>query len=41
MNQVGYEKHWQKFLLDYVAPVTEKMFPGYFTTVSLSLFSFY
>ncbi|CAH2316937.1 procollagen-lysine,2-oxoglutarate 5-dioxygenase 1 [Pelobates cultripes] len=27
MNQVGYEKEWQKFLLDFIAPVTEKMYP--------------
>ncbi|XP_075462634.1 procollagen-lysine,2-oxoglutarate 5-dioxygenase 1 [Ascaphus truei] len=31
MNQVGYEKEWQKFLLDFIAPITEKMFPGYYT----------
>ncbi|XP_046896504.1 procollagen-lysine,2-oxoglutarate 5-dioxygenase 1 isoform X3 [Hypomesus transpacificus] len=31
MNQVGYEKEWQKILLDYIAPITEKMYPGYYT----------
>ncbi|MEQ2165648.1 hypothetical protein GOODEAATRI_019280 [Goodea atripinnis] len=31
MNQIDYEKEWQKFLLEYVAPITEKMFPGYYT----------
>ncbi|XP_035237773.1 procollagen-lysine,2-oxoglutarate 5-dioxygenase 1 isoform X1 [Anguilla anguilla] len=31
MNQVGYEKEWHKFLLEYIAPITEKMFPGYYT----------
>lgn len=33
MNQVNFDKEWQKFLLEYVAPVTEKMFPGYYTKV--------
>ncbi|XP_029995712.1 procollagen-lysine,2-oxoglutarate 5-dioxygenase 1 isoform X4 [Sphaeramia orbicularis] len=31
MNQVNYEKEWHKFLLDYIAPITEKMYPGYYT----------
>ncbi|KAM4738084.1 procollagen-lysine,2-oxoglutarate 5-dioxygenase 1 isoform 2-T2 [Anableps anableps] len=31
MNQIDFEKEWQKFLLEYVAPITEKMFPGYYT----------
>lgn len=35
MNQVNFEKEWHKFLLEYVAPVTETMFPGYYTRVSL------
>ncbi|CAM4714230.1 unnamed protein product [Leuciscus chuanchicus] len=37
MNQVGYDKEWQKFLLDYIAPVTEKMFPGYYTRAQFDL----
>uniref|UniRef100_A0A8C1C2V8 Procollagen-lysine,2-oxoglutarate 5-dioxygenase 1 n=1 Tax=Cyprinus carpio carpio TaxID=630221 RepID=A0A8C1C2V8_CYPCA len=37
MNQVGYDKEWHKFLLDYVAPVTEKMYPGYFTRAQFDL----
>lgn len=37
MNQVEYDKHWRKFLLEYVAPVTEKMFPGYQTTAQFDL----
>uniref|UniRef100_A0A673I4C1 Procollagen-lysine,2-oxoglutarate 5-dioxygenase 1 n=1 Tax=Sinocyclocheilus rhinocerous TaxID=307959 RepID=A0A673I4C1_9TELE len=37
MNQVGYDKEWQKFLLDYAAPVTEKMYPGYYTTAQFDL----
>ncbi|TSL97308.1 Procollagen-lysine,2-oxoglutarate 5-dioxygenase 1 [Bagarius yarrelli] len=31
MNQISFEREWHKFLLEYVAPVTEKMFPGYYT----------
>ncbi|CAN0422230.1 unnamed protein product [Lampetra fluviatilis] len=31
MKQVAMEQEWLKFLLDYVGPVTEKMYPGYFT----------
>ncbi|XP_064409106.1 multifunctional procollagen lysine hydroxylase and glycosyltransferase LH3 [Latimeria chalumnae] len=31
MNQIGFEKEWLKFLLEYVAPVTEKLYPGYYT----------
>lgn len=37
MNQVDYEREWQKFLLEYVAPVTEKMFPGYYTKAQFDL----
>uniref|UniRef100_A0A671T4A3 Procollagen-lysine,2-oxoglutarate 5-dioxygenase 1 n=1 Tax=Sinocyclocheilus anshuiensis TaxID=1608454 RepID=A0A671T4A3_9TELE len=37
MNQVGYDKEWQKFLLDYAAPVTEKMYPGYYTMAQFDL----
>lgn len=33
MNQVDFEKEWHKFLLEYIAPVTEKMYPGYYTKV--------
>ncbi|XP_072101335.1 procollagen-lysine,2-oxoglutarate 5-dioxygenase 1 isoform X1 [Mobula birostris] len=31
MNQIGYEKQWQKFLREYIAPLTEKFYPGYYT----------
>lgn len=34
MNQINYEKEWHKFLVDYIAPITEKMYPGYYTKVS-------
>ncbi|XP_053547507.1 procollagen-lysine,2-oxoglutarate 5-dioxygenase 1 [Bombina bombina] len=37
MKQVGFEKHWHKFLLDFVAPITEKMFPGYYTKAQFDL----
>uniref|UniRef100_A0A672ZHL9 Procollagen-lysine,2-oxoglutarate 5-dioxygenase 1 n=1 Tax=Sphaeramia orbicularis TaxID=375764 RepID=A0A672ZHL9_9TELE len=37
MNQVNYEKEWHKFLLDYIAPITEKMYPGYYTKCSSPL----
>lgn len=33
MNQVNFDKEWQKFLLEYIAPITEKMYPGYYTKV--------
>ncbi|KAM4702884.1 procollagen-lysine,2-oxoglutarate 5-dioxygenase 1 [Rhinophrynus dorsalis] len=37
MNQVGYEKEWHKILLDFIAPITEKMFPGYYTKAQFDL----
>ncbi|RVE71226.1 hypothetical protein OJAV_G00072610 [Oryzias javanicus] len=37
MNQVIYEKEWQKFLQEYVAPITEKMYPGYYTKANFDL----
>uniref|UniRef100_W5MDY2 Procollagen-lysine,2-oxoglutarate 5-dioxygenase 1 n=1 Tax=Lepisosteus oculatus TaxID=7918 RepID=W5MDY2_LEPOC len=37
MNQVGYEREWHKFLLEYIAPVTEKMYPGYYTKAQFEL----
>ncbi|CAI5669840.1 unnamed protein product [Oreochromis niloticus] len=30
MNQIGFEKEWLKFLKDYISPVTEKLYPGYY-----------
>uniref|UniRef100_A0A4W4E0C8 Procollagen-lysine,2-oxoglutarate 5-dioxygenase 1 n=1 Tax=Electrophorus electricus TaxID=8005 RepID=A0A4W4E0C8_ELEEL len=36
MNQINFQKEWHKFLLEYVAPVTEKMFPGYYTRFDLA-----
>ncbi|KAM8927581.1 procollagen-lysine,2-oxoglutarate 5-dioxygenase 1 [Pelodytes ibericus] len=37
MNQIDYEKEWHKFLLDFIAPITEKMYPGYFTRAQFDL----
>ncbi|XP_069581318.1 procollagen-lysine,2-oxoglutarate 5-dioxygenase 1 isoform X2 [Brachyistius frenatus] len=37
MNQINFEKEWQKFLLEFVAPITEKMYPGYYTKCSSPL----
>ncbi|XP_038577514.1 procollagen-lysine,2-oxoglutarate 5-dioxygenase 1-like isoform X1 [Micropterus salmoides] len=37
MNQINYEKEWHKFLLEYVAPITEKMYPGYYTKAHFDL----
>uniref|UniRef100_A0A3B5KR45 Procollagen-lysine,2-oxoglutarate 5-dioxygenase 1 n=1 Tax=Xiphophorus couchianus TaxID=32473 RepID=A0A3B5KR45_9TELE len=37
MNQVNFDKEWQKFLLEFVAPITEKMFPGYYTKAQFDL----
>ncbi|XP_072334276.1 procollagen-lysine,2-oxoglutarate 5-dioxygenase 1 isoform X1 [Scyliorhinus torazame] len=31
MNQIGYEREWQRFLREYIAPLTEKIYPGYYT----------
>lgn len=37
MIQINFEKEWQKFLVEYAVPITEKMFPGYYTKVRPSL----
>ncbi|XP_008293943.1 procollagen-lysine,2-oxoglutarate 5-dioxygenase 1 isoform X1 [Stegastes partitus] len=37
MNQINFEKEWQKFLLEYIAPITEKMYPGYYTKAQFDL----
>ncbi|XP_061697069.1 procollagen-lysine,2-oxoglutarate 5-dioxygenase 1 isoform X2 [Syngnathoides biaculeatus] len=37
MNQVNYDKEWHQFLLEYIAPVTEKMYPGYYTKCTTPL----
>ncbi|KAI4888335.1 hypothetical protein NFI96_024826 [Prochilodus magdalenae] len=30
MNQIEFEKEWLKFLQDYIVPVTERLYPGYY-----------
>uniref|UniRef100_A0A8C3E6A6 Procollagen-lysine,2-oxoglutarate 5-dioxygenase 1 n=1 Tax=Corvus moneduloides TaxID=1196302 RepID=A0A8C3E6A6_CORMO len=37
MNQIGFEREWYKFLLDYIAPITEKLYPGYYTKTQFEL----
>ncbi|XP_034447297.1 procollagen-lysine,2-oxoglutarate 5-dioxygenase 1 isoform X3 [Hippoglossus hippoglossus] len=37
LNQINFEKEWQKFLLEYIAPITEKMYPGYYTKAQFDL----
>ncbi|XP_066546669.1 procollagen-lysine,2-oxoglutarate 5-dioxygenase 1 isoform X2 [Amia ocellicauda] len=37
MNQINYEKEWHQFLLEYIAPITEKMYPGYYTKAQFDL----
>lgn len=35
MKQVGFEDQWLQLLRTYVGPMTESLFPGYHTKVSL------
>uniref|UniRef100_A0A6J0SN88 Procollagen-lysine,2-oxoglutarate 5-dioxygenase 1 n=1 Tax=Pogona vitticeps TaxID=103695 RepID=A0A6J0SN88_9SAUR len=37
MNQINFEREWYKFLLDYIAPITEKLYPGYYTRTQFEL----
>uniref|UniRef100_H3A9R4 Procollagen-lysine,2-oxoglutarate 5-dioxygenase 1 n=1 Tax=Latimeria chalumnae TaxID=7897 RepID=H3A9R4_LATCH len=37
MNQIGFQREWHKFLLDYAAPITELMYPGYYTQAQFDL----
>ncbi|XP_042347461.1 procollagen-lysine,2-oxoglutarate 5-dioxygenase 1 isoform X1 [Plectropomus leopardus] len=37
MNQINYEREWHKLLLEYIAPITEKMYPGYYTKAQFDL----
>lgn len=34
MNQIGYEQHWLYFLRQYITPIQEKIFIGYYHDVS-------
>lgn len=38
MNQVNFDKQWLKILDDYVAPIQEKVFIGYYQRVNFFLF---
>lgn len=35
MNQISFEREWHKFLVEYIAPMTEKLYPGYYTRVGI------
>lgn len=35
MNQINFEREWHKFLVEYIAPMTEKLYPGYYTRVGV------
>lgn len=35
MNQISFEREWHKFLVEYIAPMTEKLYPGYYTRVGV------
>ncbi|XP_030041541.1 procollagen-lysine,2-oxoglutarate 5-dioxygenase 1 isoform X1 [Microcaecilia unicolor] len=37
MNQIKYQKEWHKFLLEYIAPITQKLYPGYYTQAKFEL----
>lgn len=37
MNQINFEKEWHQFLLEFIAPITEKMYPGYYTKAHFDL----
>lgn len=37
MSQVGLEQHWLYFLREYIRPVQEKVFTGYYHDVSVTL----
>ncbi|XP_019746756.1 procollagen-lysine,2-oxoglutarate 5-dioxygenase 1 isoform X3 [Hippocampus comes] len=37
MNQVNFDKEWHQFLLEYIAPITEQMYPGYHTQAHFDL----
>uniref|UniRef100_A0A6I8NJN9 Procollagen-lysine,2-oxoglutarate 5-dioxygenase 1 n=1 Tax=Ornithorhynchus anatinus TaxID=9258 RepID=A0A6I8NJN9_ORNAN len=37
MNQISFEREWHKFLVEYIAPITEKLYPGYYTKAQFDL----
>lgn len=40
MNQVGYDSHWMLFLRDFVRPLQEMVFTGYYHDPPRSLMNF-
>lgn len=40
MNQVGYERHWLHFLREFVRPIQEKVYPGYYHDPPQSIMNF-
>uniref|UniRef100_T1IVE2 Fe2OG dioxygenase domain-containing protein n=1 Tax=Strigamia maritima TaxID=126957 RepID=T1IVE2_STRMM len=40
MNQVGYERHWLYFLREFVRPLQEKVYPGYYHDPPQALMNF-
>lgn len=40
MNQVGWERHWLHFLAEYVRPLQEYVFTGYFHNPPKALMNF-
>ncbi|XP_022236630.1 procollagen-lysine,2-oxoglutarate 5-dioxygenase 3-like [Limulus polyphemus] len=40
MNQIGFEQHWLYFLREYIRPVQEKVFTGYFHDPPKALMNF-
>lgn len=37
MKQIGYEKEWLHFIREFISPITLKVYSGYFTKVSVTL----
>ncbi|XP_061128081.1 procollagen-lysine,2-oxoglutarate 5-dioxygenase 1 isoform X1 [Syngnathus typhle] len=37
MKQINFDKEWRQFLLDFIAPITEQMYPGYHTKCATPL----
>ena len=39
MKQIGYDKEWLHFIREFISPITLKVFSGYYTKVSVTLWS--
>lgn len=37
MKQIGFDKEWLHFIREFISPVTLKVFSGYYTKVSVTL----